>query len=223
MKLNKNKPAYNRLKLIGKKFGSLNVVDFDGLRDFKGDRKTAWICRCDCGNIISVLGSSLTTGNTKSCGCKAREATSQRSAKHRLTGTRVYRIWQAMLNRCRNKKTINYYNYGGKGISVCKRWESFENFLFDMGNPLDSQSIDRINNNGNYEPNNCKWSTRSEQCRNKSNNRKITLNGRTRTLSEWASDLDICQSSLRERLDNWSLEDALTRPKRGEKNVYKNM
>lgn len=137
-----------------------------------------------------------------------------RSTKHGKTGTRTYRIWQAMLNRCRNKNVINFENYGGRGIKVCVRWHTFNNFLKDMGEaPLD-RSIERKNNNANYNPGNCRWATRTEQARNTRRNRKITFNGVTKCLTEWAKDLGMDQASLAERLSKWPLQQALTQPKR---------
>ena len=132
-----------------------------------------------------------------------------------LSGTNHYRRWQSMLNRCRNKKTIGYKNYGGRGIKVCERWSIYTNFLSDMGYPpTNKHSLERINNNGDYELDNCMWATRFEQQRNTRRTRFISLNGITKTLKEWAAEIGIDQASLRERLEKWSIEDALTKSKR---------
>jgi len=205
---------HNKLDLIGKQFSRVFVIREVELRKFKSGNCTQYLCRCDCGTEFKVLGSSLTSGNTKSCGCYARELVSEKSRKHGMHGTRTYRIWQAMLNRCRNKNVPNYNDYGGRGVTVCDEWLSFENFFEDMGEPLEDQSIDRIDNNGDYELNNCKWSTMKEQGRNKRNNRIIELNGKSMCLAAWAEELNIDQASLRERLDRWPKEIALTKPKR---------
>lgn len=206
--------AHNRLDLTGQRFSRVTVLGSAGSREYGQSKKSRWLCKCDCGTEKVFDGSSLMSGNTVSCGCFARERLGKLSATHGMTETRVYRIWQAMLTRCRNKNTVNYENYGGRGISVCERWLSFENFLSDMGEPETGQSIDRIDNDGNYEPNNCRWATREMQSKNKRSNRVLTLNGDSKTLSEWAKQLGIDQASLRERLEKWSLEKSLTQPKK---------
>lgn len=209
--------AYKRLDLSGQRFGKLLVLECSGTKTFAcGDAKTVFKCLCDCGNTSYVLGSSLTRPKgTKSCGCDVRSAIAERSTTHGMTGTRVYRIWQAMLNRCRNANVKIYSKYGGRGISVCDRWSDFENFFADMGDPPDGYSIDRINNDGDYTPENCRWASGTDQARNKSTNRRITLNGETRLLVEWSETLGIDQASLRERLEKWPLEAALTTPRKG--------
>lgn len=201
--------AHNRLTLTGKTFGRLLVVSPAGTRK----EKSIWNCVCLCGEKRIINGSSLTTGNSKSCGCLGIEGLSNRSS-HGMTGTRVYRIWQAMLNRCRNSGGINWENYGGRGISVCERWERFENFFSDMGSPPKTFSIERIDNNGDYCPENCKWASRVEQSRNKRANRFIEFNGEAKCLTDWARGIGINQASLRERLDKWPLDEALTKQKR---------
>jgi hypothetical protein len=118
-----------------------------------------------------------------------------------------------MHSRCENKNVPNYSNYGGRGISVCQRWFDFENFLSDMGEAIGEVSIERRNNNGNYEPGNCYWADRFVQTRNKRNNRFITFDGVTKCLKDWATGLGMDQSSLAERLSKWPLETALTTPK----------
>lgn len=207
--------AHNRLDLSGQRFGKWLVLELDGIKAYASGSKTTWRCVCDCGNTAVVLGSSLVKRNgSRSCGCESTRLTVERSKKHGMAGTRAYRIWQAMRNRCRNKNVNNYENYGGRGIQVCERWESFENFISDMGDPPEDCSIDRINNDGDYTPENCRWASRVEQARNRSTNRRITLNGETRLLAEWAEGLGIDQSSLRERLERWPIEAALTTPKK---------
>jgi len=207
--------ANNRLSLSGKRFGSLLVVEYAGIVKFASGGKSSWKCQCDCGNHVVVLGSSLTSGNTSSCGCVAKQMNIIRCSTHGMSGTRVYRIWRAMHTRCSNKNSSGYDAWGGRGIKVCDRWQKFETFFADMGDCPAGMSIDRINNNGDYEPSNCRWATRSEQGRNTRATRFIEFNGQKKCLIDWADSIGIDQSSLRERLDKWPLSAALTTPKRG--------
>lgn len=205
--------AHNKKDITGQIFGSLTVIREVEKKMFKSGGRTQYLCQCQCGNTVKVLTCSLTTGNTMSCGCLRSLSTSFLNYKHGMTGSKIYRTWQAMLNRCRNKKVNGYENYGGRGISVCKRWDKFENFLLDMGEPEPGESIERIKNDKNYTPSNCKWATAKEQALNTRSNRKITFNGETLCLCEWARRLKIDQSSLRERLEKWAKSVALTKPK----------
>jgi len=126
---------------------------------------------------------------------------------------RTYRIWNAMLQRCTNPKQVSYERYGARGIKVCERWiHSFDNFLSDMGEMPPGRSIDRIDTNGNYEPSNCRWATIKEQNRNMRTNRNVSFNGITMTLGAWAERIKIKGQTLKYRLDNWPLQEALTTP-----------
>lgn len=155
----------NRGDLIGKRFGRLVVVEYRGSNAFQ---QSQYLCKCDCGKEKVVLAGNLTKGATTSCGCVRVEQVRDRSRTHGMTGEPEHIAWKAMIARCTNPAAENFSYYGGRGISVCERWAtSFEAFFADMGRkPTPEHSIDRIDVNGNYEPGNCKWATKSEQAKN---------------------------------------------------------
>ena len=184
----------------GNRYGRLTVLYKDMSRRFT-DRGAYWICKCDCGNIISVSGVNLRSGQT-SCGCISVE----KHTKHGMHGTRLYTIYRNMIKRCHGK-TVNP-NYGGRGISVCDEWRdpdtgfiSFYNWAMSHGYD-DSLTIDRIDNDGNYEPGNCRFADDITQANNRSSNVYIEYNGETHTLAEWSRILDIPYSRLSYRYSN---------------------
>lgn len=188
----------------------------------KGGRVT-WHCRCDCGNKIDVRGGDLASGRTTSCGCYKRERSAEAHTVHGMNrqGERhpVYRVWAAMLTRCENSNFSAYKNYGARGIKVCDEWHDAKVFIdWALANGWQKGlTLDRINNGGNYEPDNCRWATRKENNRNKRNNRLITFDGKTQTMVEWADELNIPYYTLKHRIStyHWSIERALTEPIRG--------
>lgn len=179
-------------------------------------------CRCKCGKELTVRTGSLLSGNTKSCSCLQKEKVRTKNLKHgyNVRGGRSeeYSIWANMCSRCTQNNEANR-NYVGRGIKVCDRWlNSFADFLADMGHrPGPDYSIDRIDNDGDYTPDNCRWATIDQQSRNKRSNRRLTLGGQTMLMTDWAARLGISMSALHGRLRKWPLDVALTRPpqKRG--------
>ena len=154
--------AHNFNNLEGKIFGRLKV---EKLSAKSKPKKIYWECVCECGNIVTIISSSLISGNTKSCGCLRKELTSSRRSTHKKSFSSEYNTYHHMIKRCYSKNHNSYDYYGGRGITVCERWlESFENFYEDVGEkPSKKHSLDRIDNDGNYEPSNCRWATQSTQ------------------------------------------------------------
>lgn len=202
------------VNLTGQRFTRLVVIEE------KARRKNLryWLCQCDCGTKTIVNHYDLLKGHSKSCGCLNRELSSQRRLKHGLTGTPEFDTWLRIITRCTNANNPDYPRYGGRGIKICQRWlDSFENFLADMGNrPSGDYSIDRINNNGDYEPSNCRWATRITQCNNRRGSRFLAYNGEMLTIAQWARKIGIPCRVIVSRLNqyHWSIERALTEPVR---------
>jgi hypothetical protein len=187
----------------------------------------AWACSCACGGYLEVPRYNLLSGATRSCGCLRRESAAAkaqiRNLKHGHTSggrtTPTWISWKGMLARCKAKRGTAYEYYVLRGIKVCKRWRKFENFLADMGERPPGKTLDRENNDGNYEPGNCRWATRVEQQSNRRGSRVLTLNGVTKTLSQWARELDAHPERIYSRLKKgWSVELALTKPLRKSSN-----
>jgi hypothetical protein len=206
------------IDLTGKTFGQLKVVRFHESRKLPNGRGTQiyWLCRCVCGKELATLSSNLK--KNPSCGCLRAKKISEKVTKHghcRRGGLRTaeYGAWVHIRERCNNSNDKRYSDYGGRGIQVCKRWSEFSNFLEDMGTrPSPNHQIDRLDNDGDYTPDNCIWSTRHEQCRNKRNNVWITYKGRTLCLTDWARELGVKPRLLRVRhWRGWS-EDEILQP-----------
>lgn len=170
-----------------------------------------WKCRCECGAVRQVFASGLRRGKSKSCGCLHREIVRQKQTKHGGHLKREYRIWAYMIQRCTNTNSPSYSRYGGRGICICPEWaSSFEAFFADMGPAPAGHQIDRIDNDGDYEPSNCRWATRMEQQNNTSISRRVTWNGRTLSLRGWSEALGIPLTTLRSRsARKWPVEKML--------------
>lgn len=200
------------IDLTGQRFGRLTVLE----RMENGENRSArWLCRCDCGNQKIVVGSALRAGKTVSCGCFKRELIATHRTTHGQSNTRLHWIWCGMVKRCTNPNAHAYDHYGCRGITVCDEWRKFEPFrdwALSHGY-TDSLSIDRIDVDGNYCPENCRWATRKEQNNNQRTNRFLTAFGKTQTVQQWADELNINAQTLYNRLNRgWSVEDALTTP-----------
>lgn len=180
--------------------------------------KSQWICRCSCGKAKAFKQDNLRSGHSQSCGCFQRERTSKRMTTHGKANTAEYGIWISMKSRCICRTVPGYKDYGGRGIKVCERWKkSFPAFLADIGpRPSSLHSIDRINNDGNYEPGNVRWATPKEQASNTRRSRRIAVNGTTLTLGEWGERTGLGLKLIWRRLQmGWSPARAIGEPIRG--------
>ena len=206
------------IDLTDQRFGRLTVIERDeNYVSPSGRRAAHWICECDCGTRITIIGAALREGVTRSCGCLAREESRKRVIQqfttHGKRHTRLYEIWKAMKSRCNNPNSSNYKYYGGRGIKVCDEWmNDFQKFWdWAMANGYrDDLSIDRIDNDKGYSPDNCRWDTAKRQRNNRRNNRVFTVDGETKTLAEWCEiyEKSYCTSSARLRR-GWTIEEAL--------------
>jgi len=201
--------------LTGQKFGRLIPIKYLG--NYK------YLCICDCGKEKIIYKYSLTNGDTKSCGCLNIERISEMGKSNKIHGhdsinkrSKIYQVWAGMKQRCNDKNMIQYKDYGGRGIKICKRWQGnngFINFLKDMGlPPTPKHQLDRIDNNRGYNKNNCRWATRKEQSRNRRSNRIICFHGKKQCLSAWAEEYNIKPSTLSARINlyKWSIKKALS-------------
>ena len=199
--------------LQGLRFGKWQVVSQIAERGKFGE--VLWNCVCDCGNLGKVRTANLMRNISKSCGCRQHENT------HNMTGTKTFKSWESMKQRCLNKNSPDYHRYGGRGVSVCDRWvNSFDNFLSDMGLRPDGKTLDRLDVNGNYTPENCRWATQEEQNQNKRKTLKITAFGETKTVHEWAAQYNLAARVIIERIKvGWDAEKALLTPNRKRKSI----
>lgn len=212
---------HRRIHLVpGQRFERLTVIDGDRIRSYpNGRRIRSCLVRCDCGVEREVLITHLFRGAVRSCGCLLSDHLVERNTRHGLPIDRLYWIWAGMRERCEKTRSTAWANYGGRGIIVCQEWQAYAAFhAWAMANGYsDTLSIDRINNDGNYEPSNCRWATPAEQSRNTRQNRLVTCWGETKVLSDWAKDprCHLQRQTIAWRLSQgWPTELALTKPTR---------
>jgi hypothetical protein len=200
----------------GQRFGRLIVIGPAEMQVTAGGyRKHCWECRCDCGTVLTLRANSFVSGNTRSCGCLRRELVAALHRTHGLSKSPEHRIWAGILSRCRNPNATDFGWYGGRGISVAEEWLDFQQFLEDMGpRPSPRHSVDRICNEKGYEPDNCRWATPKEQCRNQRTTRWVLYQGRRVSLAEASELSGIPYSALKQRIRKGWDESDLFRPLR---------
>lgn len=200
------------IDLVGKKFARLYVIE----RAKNKGEKTMWLCECECGKKCVVDGCNLRNGHTQSCGCLQKERLRQSRKTHGKSKNRLYTIWSNMKNRCFNPNDKVYLYYGNRGITVCEDWKNDFQIFYEwaINNGYEKHlTIERIDNNGDYCPENCRWVTRTEQQNNRRNNHYITYNGETLTITQWANKLGVNPKLLFARINDykWDIEKALTK------------
>jgi len=203
-----------RLDLTGQTFTRLTVIAYA----YTKNRRVYWLCECSCPakTRLAVRADSLTEKNTQSCGCQKIDSATKHG--HNAVATKggpspTYISWNIMLGRCTNPNDDHYASYGGRGITVCDRWYDFRNFLADMGERPDGMTLDRRDVNGPYERTNCRWATPLQQSQNRRNNRLLTYEGRTQSVSAWAQELGIPRPVLQDRVRRlWTDEEILMTP-----------
>lgn len=193
--------------LTGKKFGRLKCIKIAKKR-FKGER-VRWVCECFCGNIVEIFSDNLLSGNTKSCGCLDHEKTTS----HGMSNSRIYQLWSQIKQRCGNENNLHYKNYGGRGIRLCDDWMSFKSF-YDwaiLNGYEDGLTIERLDNNKGYSPDNCTFITKSEQSKNRRVNYRVNINGSVMCLYDACKHLYIDYSLVQNRIKNlgWDVDKAL--------------
>lgn len=214
------------IDLTGQVFGRLTVLNFDGMHPQR--HLAMWRCRCICGGVVVARGSYLRVGDTKSCGCLQPDTARSREYKHGFGGTRIYKVWAGIKQRCLNPNNPNADRYLHRGITICQEWIDFPAFKdWALANGYrDDLTIDRIDNDRGYSPDNCRWATRTEQVRNRSDSIKLNFKGETLPLAVAAQRAGLPKTAVRARLlRGWSDERALSQPldqkKRGKKHGAK--
>jgi len=202
----------NSKDLSGQTFGRLTAI---GPVERTKRSNIKWLCICECGTEHIAIVANMINGTVRSCGCLRSENTTRMKTTHGMSYSPEYKVRSGMISRCYQPDAINYDRYGGRGITVCKEWrDSFESFYADMGKrPSKAHELERIDNSLGYSADNCVWATRSQNCRNKRNNRMLTMNGKTQCMAAWSDDIGIATNTLFMRLSyGWSIERTLTEP-----------
>lgn len=181
--------------ISGMRFGMLVVID----RADDTGKRARWNCKCDCGATATRAGSDMKSGNTKSCGCLHRLRFTSMVTKHGESGSREYKRWASMKSRCTNPKNKLFHRYGGRGIKLCDRWLDFPAFHSDMGDAPEGMTIERVDNDAGYSPENCRWATRWEQNRNTSSNVTLSACGLSMIMIEWSETLGVKYTRLVDR------------------------
>lgn len=213
MKLHSNSNKFN----VGQRFGHLMILGLGRRRTRPcGVSVLYWRVRCDCGREFERASGSISSKHRKepqSCGCAVPKQVARRATSHGLKKHKSYDAWCSMMKRCSSRSDKFYRRYGARGIVVCDRWHDINNFIADMGERPPNTTLDRIDNDGNYDPDNCRWATVKQQARNKSSNRVLTANGEQKLLCDWAAQLGCRPSSILSRIAHgWSVEAAVTTP-----------
>ncbi len=197
------------MDLSGQVFDRLTVL---GLSHRIINKAVYWNCLCSCGKKYCTTTSSLRSGRCKSCGCLQREHAGNVFRTHGLSQTKMYKAWHGMIQRCTNPNSLDYPNYGGRGITVCPEWYDYLTFYNDMGDRPNGMTLDRIDVNGNYEPNNCRWITNLAQQNNRRDNVLISYLNEVKTISEWSRYFNIPVTNIRNRLNRgWSLDEVFSK------------
>jgi hypothetical protein len=205
------------IDMTGQRYGRYTVMEYAGHSNSNG--QAVWVCKCSCGTIKEVVGTELRRGKCLSCGCLAEERLIKAVTTHNKCNTRIYRIYAGILQRCNNSKSDRYKNYGGRGIKVCDEWSGKDGFInfynWSMANGYsDELSIDRIDNDGNYEPSNCRWADAKTQSNNKRWNRNITIDGVTHNITQWSEISGVSRRTIMSRIDKmgWDAKEAIFTP-----------
>jgi len=201
------------IDLTGKRLGRLLVL---GRNRDKPNGPVMWDCVCDCGTHVTRDAKWIRYPGVASCGCYTKEVLMRVTRTHGMTKTAEYKVWLSMKSRCQTPSSAAYYKYGGRGIAVCDRWQSFENFLADMGEkPSPQHTIDRIDGTKGYSPDNCRWALPKEQQRNLKNNVFLEFNGKSLIAADWEPIVGIDAKTIQCRVQRlgWTAEEALTLPR----------
>jgi hypothetical protein len=208
--------AREAIDITGNKYNRLTAIKLDHIKRCSNGRAMHyWLFQCDCGNTTVTRKCDVIRGTIKSCGCYRLDMQREKNTTHGESSLKLYGVWNGMIQRCTNENAAGYINYGGRGVSIDKAWGKYEQFAkwAKLNGCQEGMQIDRIDNNGNYGPNNCRWVTRSENNKNKRTNKRICYNGLNLTYSEWAKRLNGPKNLISRRIkEGWNEIDAVSTP-----------